>query len=157
MTSTPVFGEFLGPAGEHITAAVSFRGDLAYEAQCGVVRQIDRLVATLARYLTDLPLPDGLHPSRALERDAAGRAVPTALALDRAAQSLRLAAAGTADPGDGVVHPAVGHLSAAAGYLAVERRWGCRCAGRIPACCVPTDLGVCWGRWSCSLAAAPCR
>lgn len=39
----------------------------------------------------------------------------------------------------------------------VERRWGCRCAGRIPACCVPTDLGVCWGRWSCSLAAAPCR
>jgi hypothetical protein len=121
MTSTPVFGEFLGPAGEHITAAVSFRGDLAYEAQCGVVRQIDRLVATLARYLTDLPLPDGLHPSRALERDAAGRAVPTALALDRAAQSLRLAAAGTADPGDGVVHPAVGHLSAAAGYLAAGR------------------------------------
>lgn len=57
MTSTPVFGEFLGSAGEHITAAVSFRGDLPYEAQCGVVRQLHRLVATLARYLTDLPLP----------------------------------------------------------------------------------------------------
>ena len=39
----------------------------------------------------------------------------------------------------------------------VERRWGCRCLGRVPACCVPTDLGVCRGRWSSSLAAAPCR
>jgi len=121
MTSTPVFSEFLGPAGEHITAAVSFRGDLPYEAQCGVVRQLDRLVATLARYLTDLPLPDGLGPSPALERDSAGRAAPAVLALDRASQSLRPAAAGAADSGDGVAHPAVGHLSAAADYLAAGR------------------------------------
>jgi hypothetical protein len=121
MTSTPVFGEFLGPAGEHITAAVSFRGDLSYEAQCGVVRQIDRLVATLTRYLTDLPLPDGLHPSPALERDAAGRAAPAVLALGRAAQSLRPAAEGTAGSGEGAVHPPVGHLSAAADYLAAGR------------------------------------
>ena len=121
MTSTPVFGEFLGPAGEHITAAVSFRGELPYDAQCGVVRQLDRLVATLARYLTDLPLPGGLHPSRASERDAAGRAAPAVLALGRAAHSLRPAAAGLADGGGGVAHPAAGHLSAAASYLAAGR------------------------------------
>ncbi len=34
---TPVFGEFLRPARAHIAAAVSFRGDLPYTAQCGVV------------------------------------------------------------------------------------------------------------------------
>jgi hypothetical protein len=80
---------------------------------------LDRLVATLARYLTDFPLPDGLHPSRALERDAAARTAPAVLALERAAQSLRPAAAGTAD--SGTAHPAVGHLSAAADHLAAGR------------------------------------
>ena len=60
---TPVFGEFLGPAGEHIAAAVSFRGELPYSAQRGVVRQLDRLVSTLARYLGDLPMPDALDPA----------------------------------------------------------------------------------------------
>ena len=121
MTSTPVFGEFLGPAGEHIAAAVSFRGELPYNAQCGVVRQLDRLVATLTRYLADLRLPDGLHPSRALERDAAARAAPAVLALGRAAQSLRPTAAGLAGSDDGAAHPAVGHLSAAADHLAAGR------------------------------------
>ena len=121
MTSTPVFGEFLGQAGEHIAAAVSFRGELPYNAQCGVVRQLDRLVATLTRYLADLRLPDGLHPSRALERDAAARAAPAVLALGRAAQSLRPTAAGIADTDDGAAHPAVGHLSAAADHLAAGR------------------------------------
>jgi hypothetical protein len=111
MTSTPVFGEFLGPAGEHITAAVSFRGDLPYEARCGVVRQLDRLVTTLARYLTDLPLPNELHPSPALERDAAGRAAHAVLALDRASQSLRPAAAGAADSTADLAHPLHTHFS----------------------------------------------
>jgi hypothetical protein len=121
MTGTPVFGEFLGPAGEHIAAAVSFRGDLPYNAQCGVVWQLDRLVATLTRYLAGLSLPDGLHPSRALERDAAARAAPAVLALGRAAQSLRPTAAGTADADDGAAHRVVGHLSAAADHLAAGR------------------------------------
>jgi hypothetical protein len=67
---------------------VSFRGELPYDVQCGVVRQLDRLVATLARYLADLPLPDGLHPTRELERDAAARA---------------------ADSGDGAAHLVVEH------------------------------------------------
>ena len=100
---------------------MTFRGYLPYEAQCGAVRQLHRLVAPLSRYLTDLPLPDGLHPSRALERDAAARTAPAVLALDRAAQSLRPAAAATAGSGDGAAHPAVGHLSAAAGHLAAGR------------------------------------
>jgi hypothetical protein len=121
MSTPPVFGEFLAPAGEHIAAAVSHHGYLPYEAQCGAVRQLDRLVATLSRYLADLPLPDGLHPSRALERDAAGRTAPAVLALDRAAQSLRPSAASTADSGDRAAHPAVGHLSAAADHLAAGR------------------------------------
>jgi hypothetical protein len=84
---TPVFGEFLRPTGEHIAAAVSARGELPYSAQGGVVRQLDRLVATLARYLADLPLPDGLDPAREPARDARMRASPAVLALGRAAQS----------------------------------------------------------------------
>src|SRR5258708_23857501 len=112
---TPVLGEFLGPAGEHIAAAVSFRGELPYSAQCGVVRQLDRLVATLERYLGDLPLPDGLDPPREPQRHDRTRAAPAVLALDRAARSLHPAAAGAADARFGDPHPVVGHLSAAAG------------------------------------------
>lgn len=70
----PVFGDFLGPAGEHIAAAVSFRGELPYAAQCQAVRQLDRLVATLARYLGDLPLPDPLGPVPKPEPDTRTRA-----------------------------------------------------------------------------------
>ncbi len=115
---TPVLGEFLGPAGEHIAAAVSFRGELPYSAQCGVVRQLDRLVATLERYLGDLPLPDGLDPPREPQRHDRTRAAPAVLALDRAARSLHPAAAGAADARFGDAHPVVGHLSAAADHLA---------------------------------------
>jgi hypothetical protein len=118
---TPVFGEFLGPAGEHIAAAVSFRGELPYSEQCGVVRQLDRLVATLARYLADLPLPDALDPAREPERDAGTRAAPARLALDRAARNLGPAAAGAADASASDSHRVVGHLSAAADHLAAGR------------------------------------
>jgi hypothetical protein len=82
---TAVFGEFLGPAGEHIAAAVAFRGELPYSAQCGVVHHLDRLVVTLGRYLADLPSPDTLNPNREPRRDARSRAVPARLALNRAA------------------------------------------------------------------------
>jgi SAM-dependent methyltransferase len=118
---TPVFGEFLRPSGEHIAAAVSCRGELPYSAQCGAVRQLDRLVATLERYLSDLPLPDRLDPPREPERHDRTRAAPAVLALDRAAQSLRPAAAGAADASAGDAHPVVGHLSAAADHLAAGR------------------------------------
>lgn len=117
----PVFGEFLGPAGEHIAAAASFRGDLPYAAQCQAVRQLDRLVATLARYLGDLPLPDPFDPARDPQSGARTRAAPARLALDRAARSLRQAAAGAGGTGTGDGHPVAGHLSAAAGYLAAGR------------------------------------
>jgi hypothetical protein len=119
---TPVLGEFLGPAGEHITAAVSFRGELDYRAQRGVVRQLDSLVATMARYLDDLPLPHALNPARALGRRADTRAAPARLALDRAARILHPAAAAAEADGDaGAAHPVVAHLAAAADHLAAGR------------------------------------
>jgi hypothetical protein len=118
---TAVLGEFLGPAGEHIAAAVCFRGELPYHAQCGVVRQVDRLLATLSRYLGDLPLPDPFYPARDPQRSAASRAAPARLALGRAARSLRPVIAGAADADTGDAHPVVGHLAAAAGYLAAGR------------------------------------
>jgi hypothetical protein len=119
MTVTPVFGEFLGPAGDHITAAVSFRGELPYDAQCGVVWQLDRLVATLARYLADPSDEPGL--ARGPERNAATRNAAARLALGRAGLSLHQAAAGMADADADRVHPVVDHLSAAADYLAAGR------------------------------------
>ena len=119
MTVTPVFGEFLGPAGDHITAAVSFRGELPYDAQRGVVGQLDRLVTTLARYLTDLP--DGPGLARGPERNTGTRNATARLALGRAGQNLHHAAAGVTDAGTGRVHPIVGHLSAAVDYLAAGR------------------------------------
>jgi hypothetical protein len=119
MTAIPVLGEFLGPAAGHIAAALSFRSELPYRAQRGVVRQLDRLVATLGRYLADLPDAPG-HP-RAQERDSGTRNTTARLALNRAAQSLRPAAAGMPDAVDGDAHPAVGHLSAAADHLAAGR------------------------------------
>jgi hypothetical protein len=118
---TPVFGEFLGPASEHIAAAVSFRGELTYSAQCGVVRRLDRLVATLARYLADLPLPDALDSARRPQREAGSRAAPSRLALDRVTRRLHAAAAGASGAADGDTHPVVRHLATAADYLAVGR------------------------------------
>jgi len=112
---TAVFGEFLGTAGEHIAAAVSFRSELPYRTQCGVVGQLDRLVATLGRYLADMPDTRGHAPVP--ER---GDATAT-LALDRAAQSLRPAAGSISDAAAANAHPAVGHLSAAADHLAAGR------------------------------------
>jgi hypothetical protein len=117
---TPVLGEFLGPVGEHIAAAVCFCGEVPYHAQCGVVRQVDRLLATLSRYLGDLLLPDALDPAGDPQRSAASRAAPARLALDRAARSLHPIVAG-ADADTGDAHPVVGHLAAAADYLTAGR------------------------------------
>jgi hypothetical protein len=117
---TAVFGDFLGPAGDHIAAAMAFRDDLDYSSHCGIVCQLDRLTATFQHYLADLPLPDALDPSRNPERNAASRAMPAMAALDRAAQTLRPAAAALNAHADNS-HPAVGHLATAAGYLAAGR------------------------------------
>jgi hypothetical protein len=119
---TPVLGEFLGPARDHIAAAASFRGELDYGEQRGVVLQLDRLVATLIRYLDDLPLPDALSPARAPGRRADARAAPARLALDRAARILHpTAAAAQADGNVGTAHPVVAQLAAAGDHLASGR------------------------------------
>ena len=118
MMMTPLFGEFLYPATEHITAAVSSPADLPDETRVAVTRELARLVTTLARYLGDLPLPDefdaALNPALRPEVRAAGEARQ---ALQWAAASLLPEPAASVEP-DADSHPVVRHLSAAADLLA---------------------------------------
>jgi hypothetical protein len=81
---TPVFGEFLAPATEHIAAATSFRDHLPYAVQCDTVFQLDRLAAVILRYLTDLPLPDALEPTQNPQRNPAARTSTAIVALGQA-------------------------------------------------------------------------
>lgn len=115
---TPVFGEFLGPAGEHIAAAASFDGQLSFSAQSAAVCQLDRLTTIFLRYLADLPLPDALEPARDPERNPAARTNPGTVALAHVSQILHPAAAVTTVDGADERHPLVAHLTAAADYLA---------------------------------------
>jgi hypothetical protein len=119
MSAPAVAGDFLGPAGKHIAAAVSFRSELPYTAQRGAIRQLDRLVATLGRYLADLCDDPGFSAGR--ERYAGTPVISARLALGRAAHNLHPAAAAAADTNAGGTHPAVTHLSAAADHLAAGR------------------------------------
>ena len=59
----PVLGDFLRPAGEHIAAAARYGGELPVPVKRGVIIELDRLVARLARYLDDLALPAGFTPA----------------------------------------------------------------------------------------------
>jgi hypothetical protein len=119
---TPVFGEFLGPAGSHISAAVAFRDELPDAAKYGAIRQLDRLAATLARYLGDLDLPDEFDPTSKLQPDLDVRAALDArIALRRAASGLRRTAIAVQDAAADDAHPAVRHLRAAADYLTAGR------------------------------------
>jgi hypothetical protein len=52
----PVFGDFLAQAQDHVTAAVSVQEELSDEASNGVIRELDRLITILARYLGDMAL-----------------------------------------------------------------------------------------------------
>ena len=54
---TAVLGDFLRPARAHIAAAARYGGDLPVPAKRGVIAELDRLVATMARYLDDVALP----------------------------------------------------------------------------------------------------
>ena len=119
MNAPAAAGDFLGPAGEHIAAAVSFRSELPYDAQRAAIRHLDRLVATLGRYLADLR--DDRSPSAGRERYAGTPVISARLALSRAAQNLRPAAAAAAGTSAGGTHPAATHLSAAADHLAAGR------------------------------------
>ena len=61
----PVFGDFLTPAGEHITAAVAFRGELPDGTREDAIAELGRVVSALARYFGDLPPPDDPGPGEA--------------------------------------------------------------------------------------------
>ena len=122
MTMTATFGEFLHPAADHVSAAAGAGGELPDGAVCGVVRQLDRLVMTLARYLGDLTLPDEFDPAggrRSSPEQLAAR--EARIALRRAAHSMRQAANAAGDGGVDDAHPVVRHLSAAADHLAAGR------------------------------------
>jgi hypothetical protein len=119
MSAPPVAGDFLGPAGEHIAAAVSFRSELPYDAQRAAIRHLDRLAATLGRYLADLCDDRGSAAGR--ERYAATPVISARLALGRAAHHLRPAAAAAAGTSARGTHPATSHLSVAADHLAAGR------------------------------------
>ena len=51
-----VFGDFLTQAQGHVSAAVSVQEELPDEARSVVIRELDRLVTILARYLGDMAL-----------------------------------------------------------------------------------------------------
>lgn len=89
MTMTATFGDFLRPAGQHITAAVSFPGEVPALARGPAIHQLARLIMTLARYTTDLPLLDEFDPASRLLSSPARAALDIRPALRRATQSLR--------------------------------------------------------------------
>jgi hypothetical protein len=120
---TATFGDFLRPAGEHIAAAVSIHDELSAEATFGVIHQFARLLSTLVHYLDDLPVPDEFEAAMAAEplSPEVQTVLDTRIALRRGAQSLRYAMNTLADVAIDDSHPAVQHLSAAAGFLAAGR------------------------------------
>jgi hypothetical protein len=120
---TATFGDFLRPAGEHIAAAVSIRDELPAQAAFGAICQFGGLLSTLVHYLADLPVPDEFSAAMAAEllSPEVQTVLDTRIALRRGAQSLRYAMNTLADAVIDDSHPAVQHLSAAAGFLAAGR------------------------------------
>ena len=115
----PYLGEFLRPARAHIAAA-RYGADLPVPAKRGVIAELDRLVATMARYLDDVALPPDFTPASTADPEARA-ALDARLAVRRAASSLRPAAVAVRDATADTAHPAAGHLSSANGYLAAGR------------------------------------
>ncbi len=120
---TATFGDFLRPAGEHIAAAVSIHDELPAEATFGAICQFGYLLSTLVHYLDDLPVPDEFSAAMAAEplSPEAQTVLDTRIALRRGAQNVRYAMKTLADAVIDDSHPAVQHLSAAAGFLAAGR------------------------------------
>jgi hypothetical protein len=116
----PVFGDFLAQAQDHVSAAVSSQEELPDEARNGVIRELDRLITTLARYLGDMT-PAGEFPPGLPGQDPTGgtrAALDARIALRRSAQVLHGAAGPLSDRGAGDAHPAAWHLGQAAVQLA---------------------------------------
>jgi hypothetical protein len=117
----PVFGDFLAHAHDGITAAVSIPGELPDDAKAAVIRELDRLVTTLARYVGDLPLP-GEFDQPPSGQTAGSGAREARIALRRSAQVLHAAAAATmSDIPIDETHLVARHLAAAATQLAAGR------------------------------------
>jgi hypothetical protein len=72
----PLFGDFLTQAQDHVTAAVSVQEELPADARSGVIRELDRLVTILQRYLGDVAMagefpqgpPGGEPPGERVQR-----------------------------------------------------------------------------------------
>jgi hypothetical protein len=119
---TATFGDFSRPASEHITAAVFHPGDLPDEARPGVIRQLDRIVTTLAHHLADAVPADRPATGPADPLDPSARAaVEARTALRRAAHILRHGATSLEGTDGDADHPVVTHLTAAADNLAAGR------------------------------------
>lgn len=119
---TAVLGDFLGPAGEHITRATSGHDDLFAAEPGPAVAELGRVIVALGRYLGDLALPDEAGP-QALQNASPQATARTRQALRRSALILRQAAeslSAASPPGTGraAAHPAAAHLAAAASQLA---------------------------------------
>ena len=112
-----LFGDLLASASEHIDATVCFSGDLSDDAAREVIRELDRLVAAMARYAGAFTPGDQTGPAGG-HLDVRARAEADAeQALREAAASLRADAERLGGTGDEVVYPAARHLAAAAGAL----------------------------------------
>ena len=97
----PVFGDFLTQAQGHVTAAVSVQEELPDEARSGVIRELDRLVTILARYLGDMALAGDFPQGPQGEGPAGGTraALDARIALRRSAQVLHGATGSMSDEG----------------------------------------------------------
>ena len=117
---TAVLGDFLRTARAHITADSRYGGDLSVPAKRGVITELNRLVATMTRYLDDLALPDHFTPASTPDPQVRN-GLDARLAVRRAASSLHPAATAVLEAMADNTNPAVGHLTAANDYLAAGR------------------------------------
>ena len=119
--TTPVFGDFLRPAGEHISAAVFGADDLRDDAERAAIRELGRASATLARYFADLIPPEESGPARSTLTVERRALLEARAAMRRAASNLGAAATLAQDASSNEEHPVVQHLRMAADHLAAGR------------------------------------
>ena len=119
----PLFGDFLTQAQGHVTAAVSIQEELPADAKSAVIRELDRLVTILARYLGDMALAGDFPQGPQGEGPAGGTraALDARIALRRSAQVLHGATGSISEKDGGDAHPAAWHLARAAAQLAAGR------------------------------------
>jgi hypothetical protein len=119
---TATFGDFSRPASQHITAAISYARVVPDEVRPALIRQLDRIVTTLAHHLADAaPVGrPGTGPAEPLDPHTRAM-IEARTALRRAAHSLRHAATALEGLDGDDAHPVARHLTAAADNLAAGR------------------------------------